>query len=790
MRIFCALCAVGLLLAAVAPAAAFDGNPVGARPLGMGEAFSAIAGDANCLEWNPAGLAFLTHKEFNSMYGNLYGIDLKNSYLTYASPWGENAGLGIDWSRVAFDDSELNYTDDRMTMGAGYRFMRDASAGVAARYYGQDIKLDNSSVGAGSGWGFDFGVLYAFSDRESGDDAYSYGFLRDTYRAGWYRWLGKYKVRTALTVHDVNTPNITYDAGGRGTVANAQWTWGMAAEPYKGLTVAFDLNDRYNLGCEYWWKGMVAARAGVQRDFKGDNGMVWSAGMGAAYRNLQCDYAYTDYPTLPATHRFSVAWMFDFYDAQVMIERATVNDLYASNYKSYVGAPAGEVLLRNNADEAFTVKVGAYIDGYMDAFTEQEVTLAPRSTRTVPLNLVFNDKVRHVTKDAAVQARVRIRYDSDRRTNTREVAQKLTIYGINSLTWSEPMRYGAFISAKDEVVQDFVRGLVSRSDKVPTYLTPNIYRAMQIYDALGAAGIRYVRDPNISLAAALGGEIAVDYVQHPRELLLRRTGDCDDMVALFASCLENIQIATMLILTPDHIFLMFDSGLPKGVVSEADIARGLYIVREDRVWMPVEATLMGASFSAAWREGAVQYTKLFDRQNVTLINTAQAWNTYPPPTLDPTTERATYADSAYVALLAEDDAKYREYKEEEIKKLILAWGSKLPDDNARKFYAGLLYAQAAFYDEGLRYFSEVARAAPAYPGVHVNLGNLYLIREDFARAKTEYTQALEQDPYIASAHLNLALLLFREGKVDDAKRHYLEAQDLDPKYRGYFPELE
>ncbi|HNW93925.1 MAG TPA: tetratricopeptide repeat protein, partial [bacterium] len=85
---------------------------------------------------------------------------------------------------------------------------------------------------------------------------------------------------------------------------------------------------------------------------------------------------------------------------------------------------------------------------------------------------------------------------------------------------------------------------------------------------------------------------------------------------------------------------------------------------------------------------------------------------------------------------------------------------------------------------------EVAQVNPRYPGVHVNLGNLHLIRENYAQAASEYTQALAQDPYVASAHLNLALLLFREGKPDDARTHYLEAQDLDPKYRGYFPELE
>jgi len=783
--------AAAIFVCLACPVSAYDGVPVGARPLAMGEAFSAVSGDANCLQWNPAALAYLTHKEFNSMYANLYDIELKNSYLTYASPWGDNAGVGVDWSRVSFDDAELYYADDRMTFGLGYRLMRDASIGVGARYYNQDIKLDNSSVGTGSAWGFDLGLLYAFSDREESGDAYLSRIMRNFYSNDWYRWLGRYKFKVALTGRDINTPEMTYDSGGKGTVADPQYTFGLSAEPLEDFLVAVDVNDRYNLGCEYWWNSIVAARLGVQKDRDGDEGFIWSAGLGATYRNFQCDYSYTATPTLDPTHRFSVAWMYAFYDAMVVIDQVSVSNLYATTYKYYSNHPAGEIVLKNNSDEPYTVTVGAYIEKFMDGYTENEIEMPARSTKTIPINLVFNDAVRYVEKDEPVQIQLRIKYVSDRRTNVREISQKLMLYGINSLTWSEPLRIGAFINNKDEVVQAFVREeVLARAEHVPPYMTPNIYRAMQIYDALGAAGLSYVRDPNISLAAALGGEVAVDYVQHPRQLLLKKYGDCDDMVALYASCLENIQISTMLIITPVHIFLMFDSGLPKGTVAEADIARGLYIVREDRVWMPVECTLLGTSFTEAWREGARLYTGLFDEENVILINTARAWDLYTPPTLDPEPARAKFDPALYGELIAADDQAFREHKEEEIQSLILTWGSKLPDDASRKFYAGLLYSQAAFYDEGLAYFQEVARINPRYPGIHVNLGNLYMIREDNQRAKEEYRLAIEQDPYSSSAHMNLALMLFKEGRFDLAREHYEQAKDLDPKYRGYFIELE
>ena len=59
--------------------------PIGARPLGMGESFVAIADDANAISWNPAGLVQLRQQAINGMYTDLYGIGLVHSYLSIYS---------------------------------------------------------------------------------------------------------------------------------------------------------------------------------------------------------------------------------------------------------------------------------------------------------------------------------------------------------------------------------------------------------------------------------------------------------------------------------------------------------------------------------------------------------------------------------------------------------------------------------------------------------------------------------------------------------------------------------
>ena len=58
---------------------------VGARALGMGGAFFAVADDATAAYWNPAGLAYLQRKEVTTMQAALFAQTAYN-YLGYAHP--------------------------------------------------------------------------------------------------------------------------------------------------------------------------------------------------------------------------------------------------------------------------------------------------------------------------------------------------------------------------------------------------------------------------------------------------------------------------------------------------------------------------------------------------------------------------------------------------------------------------------------------------------------------------------------------------------------------------------
>jgi tetratricopeptide (TPR) repeat protein len=80
----------------------FEDLGMGARPIGMGNAYTALADDVNAIYYNPAGLAQLDESQFTSGYGKLYwglddGSNLGSGFVGYAHPLYHWGTLGAGW---------------------------------------------------------------------------------------------------------------------------------------------------------------------------------------------------------------------------------------------------------------------------------------------------------------------------------------------------------------------------------------------------------------------------------------------------------------------------------------------------------------------------------------------------------------------------------------------------------------------------------------------------------------------------------------------------------------------
>src|SRR5258708_26333936 len=74
--------------------------PLGARAIGMGEAFTALPDDSSALYWNPAGLSLMNQKEATFMHSSLIeGIHCE--HLAFVPPTG-GYGLGGTLSHLGY----------------------------------------------------------------------------------------------------------------------------------------------------------------------------------------------------------------------------------------------------------------------------------------------------------------------------------------------------------------------------------------------------------------------------------------------------------------------------------------------------------------------------------------------------------------------------------------------------------------------------------------------------------------------------------------------------------------
>jgi hypothetical protein len=249
--------------------AGFERRDQGARPIGMGGAFVAIADNVWAIVFNPAGLTQLRGDEIAAFYSpqpfGMTELSLASFALAHPTSYGE---IGFSVNRFGFD----LYREVSGMLSYANSYKDAFSFGINLTYNSLAVK----NYGSASAIGVDVGILATIAS----------GLCWGFYAA------------------NVNAPSI----GQVKEKLPQLYASGLSFKPADGLLLGLDVikDVRYpallRAGLEYKVVDPVSLRVGV-----GNNPTKFSSGLGIHYSFVHFDYAMTTHPDLGLSHQFSVA---------------------------------------------------------------------------------------------------------------------------------------------------------------------------------------------------------------------------------------------------------------------------------------------------------------------------------------------------------------------------------------------------------------------------------------------------------------------------------------------------
>ncbi len=303
----------------------------GARPLGMGEAFVALADDVNALNFNPAGLVQIKSHEISVMYLDSL-VDTWFGFIGYAYPIGgkverqrgrrfksiqarRNRGtiaLGVSSLQAGKmvlepEGNTVRAEEDYLAnLGFGYIIWRSEEKVEKRRRRARVIGELSNEVSLG------LGVKFVYSTLVQKYSAMAYAV--DVGLLGKFI-VGKNRLQLGVTGQNLGT-KIKFEEEGDSLplTVRAGAAYMMDFKQEHKLTISVEAvkpNDddfRGSGGMEYWYREIFALRAGYKAGYDLDS---FTCGVGFVWKSFQLDYGWgMNTAKMGDNHRFSLTTRF------------------------------------------------------------------------------------------------------------------------------------------------------------------------------------------------------------------------------------------------------------------------------------------------------------------------------------------------------------------------------------------------------------------------------------------------------------------------------------------------
>jgi tetratricopeptide (TPR) repeat protein len=253
--------------------------------------------------------------------------------------------------------------------------------------------------------------------------------------------------------------------------------------------------------------------------------------------------------------------------------------------------------------------------------------------------------------------------------------------------------------------------------------------------------------------------------------------------------MENIGVGVAFVDVPGHVFVMFNTGVLEKDIITLGFPEDQFALYQGTVWVPVEMTMVGASFTRAWQKGAEEYRDWSAKKSVDIISVQKSWEEFTPVTL-------SKAEGGVKIKRAEIEKAYKDELEvlgrQRLANLSVDYRELLkknPKDLGALGQLGLLYGENGLHSEALEQFQKILAVDKANALALNNIGNISYLQGRMDDARQAYEAALKASPDDPGIMVNLARIALQGGKKEAAKKLFQDAASIDPRVVRQYSDL-
>ncbi len=295
--------------------AAFNEIGVGARPLGLGGAFVALADDSNAANYNAAGLAYIEKVQIGATYAQRFNGLITYNMVGSVIPLGRIGTFGANIG-ILSEDSDI-YQEQTLRFSYGNTLFKQLGVGVNLKLLGINFDEENEFVSGNS----------YFTQTSSSALSFDVGLIAKPFNSLSIGISVENLLPAEMSISEANTDSVPQNIRA-GIVYRLESIAGMSAQGaaisnlLKSTLGTVEVMSRNGeiytrAGVEIWLNKTVAIRGGYGMKNSGNPATTLSLGGSAklliSNTALQLDYGFqllTGDLQDNTTQRFSVNFLF------------------------------------------------------------------------------------------------------------------------------------------------------------------------------------------------------------------------------------------------------------------------------------------------------------------------------------------------------------------------------------------------------------------------------------------------------------------------------------------------